>query len=60
VAGGVDEHANVLLRLVRSDSCSQGERLPDRRVEVGDLEVNVHHRTLFAVDGRPDGPPIAR
>ncbi len=55
VAGGVDDHANVLLGLVGSDCRTQGECLGDRRVEVGDLKVNVHHGALLAVESRQTG-----
>jgi hypothetical protein len=54
VPGWVKEHSHRLLRLVRSHRRSEGDRLGDRGIEVPDLEVEVHHRTLLPVDGRPD------
>jgi hypothetical protein len=53
VAGGVKEHANVLLRLVLGDDRSEGGRFSDRGVQVGDLEVEVQHRGLLSLLGRP-------
>lgn len=53
VAGWVEEHPDILLRLVFSQRRSEGERLSSRRVEVAHLEVEVHHRTLFPGRGRP-------
>jgi hypothetical protein len=52
VTGWVEKHPDVLLRLVRSHRCSKGNGLGDRGVEVADLEVEVHHRTLLPVDWR--------
>lgn len=52
--GWVEEHSDVLLRLVTSHGSSEGERSGDRRIQTADLEVEVHHRTLFPVRGRPD------
>ena len=51
----VEKHSDILLRLVRSHRCPEGNGLGDRGVEVADLEVEVHHGALFAVGGRPDG-----
>lgn len=59
VTGWVEEHSDVLLRLVRSHRCSEGNGLGDRGVEVADLEVEVHHRTLLPVDWRPYGGLVA-
>ena len=55
MAGWVEEDSDILLRLVLSRRCSEGERLSDCGIEVADLEVEVHHRTLFPVHGGPDG-----
>jgi hypothetical protein len=55
VTGWVEEHSDVLLRLVRSHRCSEGNGLGDRGIEVADLEIEVHHRTLLPVDWRPHG-----
>jgi hypothetical protein len=59
VAGRVEEHSDVLLRLGRSHRGSQGDRLGDRGIEVADLKVEVHHRALLPVDGRPNGGLVA-
>jgi hypothetical protein len=59
VTGWVEEHSDVLLRLVRSHRCSEGNGLGDRGVEVADLEIEVHHRTLLPVDWRPYGGLVA-
>lgn len=52
VTGRVEEYSDVLLRLGRSDRGSWSDRLSDRGIEVPDLEVEVHHRTLFPVHRR--------
>jgi hypothetical protein len=39
VAGWVEEHSDMLLRLVPSHRRSEGERLSDRGIEVADLEI---------------------
>jgi len=59
VTGRVEKHSDVLLRLVRSHRCSEGNGLGGRGVEVADLEVEVHHRTLLPVDWRPYGGLVA-
>ncbi len=51
----VEEHPDVLLRLVASHGRSEGERVGDRRIQIANLEVEVHHRTLFPVRSRPWG-----
>jgi hypothetical protein len=53
VPGWVEKHSDVLLRLGCSHRGAQGERLSDRGIEIADLEVEVHHRALCTVDGRP-------
>ena len=55
MAGRVEEHPDIVLRLVASDRGSEGDCLGHRGVEVCDLEVEVHHRALLPVDGRPHG-----
>ncbi len=55
MASGVEEYADVLLRLDRRHRGSQSDRLGDRRIEVADLKVEVHHRALFPADWRPNG-----
>jgi hypothetical protein len=55
VAGWIQENADVLLWLGRRHRGSQRDRLSDRGIEVTDLEVEVHHRALRLVHGRPDG-----
>ena len=59
MTGWVEKHSDVLLRLVRSNRCSEGNGLGDSGVEVADLEVEVHHRTLLPVDWRPYGGLVA-
>jgi len=59
VTGWVEKHSDVLLRLVRSHRCSECNGLGDRAVEVADLEVEVHHRTLLPIDWRPYGGLVA-
>ena len=51
--GWVEKHSDVLLRLGCRHCGAQGERFSDRRIEVPNLEVEVHHRPLGAVNGRP-------
>ena len=53
MAGRVEEHPDIVLRLVRSDRGSECDCLGDRQVKVADLEVEVHHRALLPVGGRP-------
>ena len=55
MSGWVEEHADVLLWLVNRNRRSEGERLSDRGIEIANLEIEVHHRTLFPVRGWPDG-----
>ena len=55
MAGRVEEHPDIVLRLAGSDRGSEGECLGDRGVEVCDLQVEAHHRALLPVDGRPHG-----
>ena len=55
VAGWVQENPDVLLCLGRRHRGSQRDGLSNRGIEVPDLEVEVHHRALFPVHGRPDG-----
>lgn len=55
VADWVEEHAYVFLRLVLGQRRSERNRLGNRGVEVVDLEVEVHHRTLLAVHGGQTG-----
>jgi hypothetical protein len=59
VTGWVEKHPDVLLQLVRSHRCPERNGLGDRGVKVADLEVEVHHRTLLPLDGRPYGGLIA-
>src|SRR6188508_1563297 len=49
MAGRVDEHPHVLLRLVRRQRGPERHCLLDGGVEVADLEVEVHHRPLLAL-----------
>ena len=53
VAGRVEEHPDIVLRLFRSDRGSEGHCLGDRGVQVSDLEVEVHHRALLPVGRWP-------
>jgi hypothetical protein len=53
VTGGVHQDPDVLLRLLCSHRGSQGDRVSDGGIQISDLEVEVHHRALRAVDGRP-------
>src|SRR5262245_43365935 len=53
VAGRVEQNPDVVLRLVRGDRRAESYRVLDRRLEVTDLEVEMHHRTLLPVNGRP-------
>src|SRR3954471_25005763 len=55
MASRVEEHADIVLRLVGSDRGSEGDSLRDGGVEVSDLEVEVHHRALLPVSRRPHG-----
>jgi hypothetical protein len=59
VTGRVEEHPDIVLRLANSDRGSECDCVGDRRVEVSDLKVEVHHRALLPVDGRPHGGPVA-
>ena len=48
VARRVEEHPDVVLRLIGSERGAQRDRLGDRILEVTDLEVEVHHRALLS------------
>lgn len=49
----VEKNADVLLGLMRNDLRPQGDRLGYGGVEVPDLEVHVHHRSLLSVSRGP-------
>ena len=53
MSGWVKEHTDVLLRLSSSQRGAQSDRIGDRGVEVTDLKIEVHHRTLLAVGWWP-------
>src|SRR4051794_25425278 len=53
MAGRVEQHPDVVLRLRLGQRGAQGDRVLDRRVEVADLEVEVHHRPLLPRRRRP-------
>lgn len=53
VSGWVKEHTDVLLRLSSSQRGAQRDRIGDRRVEVTDLKIEVHHRALLSVGWWP-------
>lgn len=55
MAGRVEEHPDIVLRLVISERHSEFNCPGDRRVEVSDLHVKVHHRALLPIGGRPHG-----
>src|ERR1700736_3157972 len=57
MAGRVEDHPDIVLRLVRSDRSSECDSLGDRRVEVSDLEIEMHHRALLPVARRPHRGP---
>lgn len=53
--GWIEEHSNIFLRLMPGQSRSQADRLDDCRIEIADLKVEVHHRTLVLPYWRPHG-----
>src|ERR1700683_4988001 len=55
----VEEHADVVPWLVLRHGRSQGNSLSHGRIEVTDLEVEMHHRTLGLVYRRPDRGLVA-
>jgi hypothetical protein len=55
VAGWIKQHSHVLLRLMTRDSRTESDCVRRRRIEVADLKIEVHHRSLGTVYGRPDG-----
>ena len=59
VSGWIEEHSNIFLRLVLSHGRSHGDRLSHCRIDVVDLEVEVHHRTLVLPCRRPHGGAVA-
>jgi hypothetical protein len=56
----IEEHSDILLRLVPGLGRAEGNRLSDCRREVVDLEVQVHHGTLVFACRRPHGGAVAR
>jgi hypothetical protein len=58
VSGRVEEHSDIVLWLLGSDRGSECDGLRDRRIEVTDLEVEVHHRALLPVGRRPYGRAV--
>ena len=58
MASRIKEDANVRLGLMGRDRCSQSQRVGDSCVEIVHLEVEVHHRALRAVGGRPHRPLV--
>ena len=56
----VEQHPDMLLRLMPGHGGAEGNRLGDRGLEVTDLEVEMHHRALPPRRGRPLGGLIIR
>src|SRR6478736_5438683 len=54
MAGRVEQHPHVVLRLVPRHLGAEVDRVGDGGAEVVHLEVEVHHHLLGAVGGRPD------
>jgi hypothetical protein len=48
VPGGIEQHPDVVLRLRLGDPRTERHGVGDGRVEVVDLDVEVHHRPLPA------------
>ncbi|MDQ1424373.1 MAG: hypothetical protein QOD72_1871, partial [Acidimicrobiaceae bacterium] len=44
----VEQYPHVVLRLEAGDLRAQSDSLGDSSVEIGDLDVEVHHRALIA------------
>ena len=55
MTGRVEKHPHVRLRLMLRQRRSEGRCLCDSGVEISDLEVEVHHRTLPALSGGHTG-----
>jgi hypothetical protein len=53
MARRIKENSDVLLWLMRGESRSERDRLSDGRVEVTNLKVEMHHRTLVPREWRP-------
>ena len=60
VAGRVEKHPDVLLRLVLGQTRTEPDRALGLGCEVGDLEVQVQHQLLSAGHPRPGGADIVR
>jgi len=58
VTGWIEQHSDVLLRLMLCHSRPESDCLSDSRIEVADLEVEVHHRPLGTVYRRPNGSSV--
>jgi len=54
MSSGVEQHSDILLRLMLRNCGSQSDRLRDGCVEVAHLEVEVHHWPLGSIFWRPD------
>jgi len=52
---GIEENPAVLVRLVVGHGRPEGDRLCGSRIEVAELEVEVHHRVLLAPGRQPHG-----
>jgi len=55
VTSGIEEYADIRLRLMDGDAGTESDRLGDGRIEVTHLKVKVHHRTLVSRLRRPHG-----
>ena len=55
----IEEHSDILPRLVPSHGRSKRNRVSDCRIEVANLEVQVHHRTLIFICRGPHGGAVA-
>ncbi len=53
MTGGIEKHTHVLVRLMLGGDRSEGNRFGHGALEIGDLEVEVHHRSLVTRRGWP-------
>src|SRR5436190_7508582 len=58
MAGRVEAHPHVFLRLVLGERRTAVERVPDRLIEVVAADVEVHHHLLVSRTGRPRRPSV--
>jgi len=59
MTGRVKQHTDVFLWLIVRNFRPKSYRFADRRIQVANLEIEVHHRPLGTVCRGPDGSFVA-